>query len=261
MKQRIIGKALAVAVIILFTLSAIPTIGIPFDDDTTPPVTVHSLDPSEPTGINGWYIDEVTVTLNATDDLSGVKEIRYIINGWSEHIIPGDNCSFILFKDGEDILIEYWAIDNAGNVEPKNEFELDIDQTRPEVTLTYEFYNRNWWKFWQYPDYDWEFTANATDYESGMDRVEFYLNNELQETVTGAGPIYIWTPWILPPCKLIIRATAYDKAGLFASDEIQEPKTTSNNHLKNIKQGIENINYLRISSIKILEVLLRIINL
>jgi hypothetical protein len=247
MNQRIICKGLAVAVIILFSISVTPSIGIPFNDDTTPPVTTHTLAPPEPDGLNGWYVDDVTVSLKATDDISGVKEIRYMINGWSEHIIPGANCSFIIYGEGEDILIEYWAIDNAGNVETKNELVLDIDQTYPEVTLTYEFYNRNWWKFWQYPDYDWEFTANATDYESGMDRVEFYINNELQEIVTGPGPIYIWTPWILPPCKLIIRATAYDKAGLFASDEIIDPKTTSNNHLKKIQQDIENINYLRIS--------------
>jgi len=241
MNQRIICKGLAVAVIILFSISVTPSIGIPFNDDTTPPVTTHTLAPPEPDGLNGWYVDDVTVSLKATDDISGVKEIRYMINGWSEHIIPGANCSFIIYGEGEDILIEYWAIDNAGNVETKNEFELDIDQTRPEIILTHEFYG-NPWHGW-----DFKFIANATDYLSGIERVEFYFNNELQETFYGPGPIYIW--WLLyyPPTRIVIRATAYDEAGLIASDEIYEPKTNSNNYLKTIQQDNDNINHLRTS--------------
>jgi len=248
----LLSKTLVVGVIVLFLgISVQPAFAN--NDDTTPPVTVHTLDPPEPDGNNGWYVSDVNVTLTATDDMSGVKEIRYTINGWSEHIIPGDNGSFIILGAGEDILIEYWAIDNAGNVETKNDLELDIDKSVPEVSLSFS-YSGNRWLGWKY-----NFTATATDDISGMDRVEFYFNNDLQEIVTGPGPIYIWTlSYCIKPG--IYRATAYDKAGLCESDEIQDPKTTSNNYLKNIQQNNKNINFLKIS-FNNLEVFLRTMKL
>jgi hypothetical protein len=188
MKQRIICKALAVAVILLLTLSVTSSIGITFDDDTTPPVTTHSLNPPEPDGNNGWYVSDVNVTLTATDDMSGVKEIRYRINWGAEQVIPGDYGYFMLKEDGEDIEVEYWAVDYAGNVEPKNSLYIDIDQTEPNIFLTCEIVGGDIWHGW-----DFEFTATATDDMSGMERAEFYLNDKIQDTVYGPGPDYIWT--------------------------------------------------------------------
>ena len=125
--------------------------------------------------------------MNATDDISGVKEIRYSIYGGPTHIIPGDNGSFVLTKDGYDFFVDYWAIDNAGNYENKNRFYIDIDRTEPDIWLGYEVVGGNFWQGW-----DYLFTATATDDMSGMERVEFYLNDELQETVYGFGPEYSW---------------------------------------------------------------------
>ena len=187
MKQRTLCKSLAVAVIILFIGIGIQP-AIANNDDTTPPVTVHTLDPSEPDGLNGWYVSDVTVTLTATDDNSGVKEIRYTVNGGIEHVISGDNGSFILDEDGWRILIQYWAIDNADNVEYKNELELDIDQTVPEIQLSYES------KYLSYCGWALVFTATACDDMSGMEYVEYYDDDVFLEAVYGAGPDYdyIW---------------------------------------------------------------------
>jgi hypothetical protein len=157
-------------------------------DDTTPPVSTHTLDPPEPDGNNSWYVSDVNVTLNATDDLSGVKEIRYTINGGAQQVIPGDNGSFILSEDGDDIYVEYWAIDNSGNAEKKNSFTIDIDQTPPEIEITYEVIGGNPLRGW-----DFEFTATATDAMSGVEKVEFWYNGVLQDTVYGPGPEYQWT--------------------------------------------------------------------
>jgi hypothetical protein len=163
-------------------------LAIPYGyDDNTPPVTTHNLNPPEPDGLNGWYVSNVSVTLNATDDFSGVKEIRYTINGGVEQVIHGDNGSFIIDKDGNDILIVYWAIDNWGNEEkPHNWFTVDIDQTEPNVDISYEYhYDKNF-------GYFFIFTTWATDYMSGMNYVEFYRNNQLMKTVYGPGPEYVW---------------------------------------------------------------------
>ncbi|KYK32785.1 MAG: hypothetical protein AYK22_06935 [Thermoplasmatales archaeon SG8-52-3] len=163
-------------------------LAIPYEyEDIIPPKTTHSLNPPEPDGKNGWYISDVNVTLSATDDLSGVKEIRYTINNGSEQVIPGDNGSFILNDDGDDILIEYWAVDNAGNFPAEKKFfTIDIDQTVPEVAISYEIhYDKNLGHFFT-------FTTVAVDEMSGMDYVEFYRDNQIMKTVYGSGPEYVW---------------------------------------------------------------------
>src|SRR5207247_1938676 len=46
--------------------------------DTTPPSTAIALDPSAPSGSNGWYRGPVGVTVSATDAGSGVYETRCV---------------------------------------------------------------------------------------------------------------------------------------------------------------------------------------
>ena len=178
-------KTLVLGIIVLFIgMSITPSTGnILFFDDTTPPVTTISFDPPEPDGENGWYVSDVTVTLNATDDLSGVNITYFRINGgeWEIYESP-----FVISEDGDDIFIEFYSIDNAGNQESHKHATIDMDQTVPDIVLEYEITGGD-------PIQGWDilFTATATDDMSGMDRVEFFLNDELQDTVYG-GPSYQW---------------------------------------------------------------------
>ncbi len=71
------------------------------------------------------------------------------------------------------------------------------DTTPPEIKLEWLFYQKDgkWYH---------KFTATCFDSESGMNRVEFYLNNILQETIVGPGPIYEWViPWELENFSII----------------------------------------------------------
>ena len=181
-----------------------------YEYDITPPVTTYTLDPPEPDGENGWYVSDVTVTLNATDDWFGVKEIRYRIQGGAEQVIYGDSGTFILTDDGQNIVINYWAIDNAGNVEPKKTILplIDMDQTSPEIELTYEIIGGNQWQGWELL-----FTVIATDAMSGINRVEFYVNDVLQEPVNGSGPTYQWEFRYPTDQHIYIYAKAFDNAG------------------------------------------------
>ncbi|MHA2390250.1 MAG: OmpL47-type beta-barrel domain-containing protein [Candidatus Hodarchaeales archaeon] len=247
----------------LVIVSSLPwaatALAITYEGDDEPPVTTHSLDPSEPDGLNGWYVSDVNVTLTATDDISGVKEIKYRIWSGATQTIIGDNGTFILTQadDGDDVPVEYWAIDNAGNEEtPHHEFTIDMDQTKPNIDLIY-YVDGDWKESW-----DLLFTATAWDATSGMERVEFYINDELKETVYGSGPEYQWTfPYLIFTGNIRIRgliynpkiteehvkffsfliiiipyydggnysidpsAYAYDKAGNWDYDIIEEPKT------------------------------------
>ncbi len=168
----------------MLSISVTPSISMSNNDDTTPPVTTHSLDPSEPDGLNGWYVNDVYVTLTATDDISGVNVTYYRIDDgeWIVYIKP-----FTLSEEGDDILIEYYSVDYAGNVEDMKSFSVDIDQTEPDIALTYEGVGWN-----ELTGCDMEVLATAIDHCSGMGRVEFYWDNVLQETVTGPGPEYFW---------------------------------------------------------------------
>jgi len=155
------------------------------NDDITPPITTHTLDPPTPDGDNGWYVSDVIVTLNATDDMSGVKEIKYKVDGGATQTIIGDNGTFIVNSDKDNLPIEYWAIDNADNYESHHIFTIDMDQTDPFIDLTFEIIDKGNYAVFV-------FTANATDSTSKIDRVEYYINDVLQETVTGPGPEYNW---------------------------------------------------------------------
>jgi len=194
--------------------------------DNTGPISTYELDPPYPDGENGWYVSDVEVTLEAYDPYvndvsSGVKEIKYQINGGPVETISGSEAYFLITDDGDDILVEYWAIDWVGNIEtPKKTFTIDIDQTVPEVDLAYEV-GGNKLQGWMFT-----FTATATDKTSGMERVEFYLNEVWQETVTGSGPEYQWSFIYHGGLNIIVKAKGFDKAGNWAYDDVYPEKIT-----------------------------------
>ena len=191
-------KYLAVVVIFLFiSVSVISSTGMVFNDDTTPPVTTHALDPPEPNGDNGWYISNVIVTLNATDDMSGVNATYFRINNgtWETYTE-----SFVIQTDGY-YTIEYYSVDNTGNEEEVKSASLLIDQTVPKMQYL----------SWEFDDLDIVITEVSKDAMSGMDRVEFYYDDVLQETVVGPGPNY--SRVAAHPDLFLIEAVGYDKAG------------------------------------------------
>jgi hypothetical protein len=79
-------------------------------EDTTPPVTTCTLTGTMQGGV---YITDVTATLTATDDMSGVNYTMYKIdNGvWTMYSVP-----FIITGNGEHT-IYFYSVDNAGNIE------------------------------------------------------------------------------------------------------------------------------------------------
>ena len=78
-------------------------------------------------------------------------------------------------------------------------------------------------------------TATATDVTSGMDYVEFFFNDLLQETVNGSGPTFEWSYKYYGGLKVIIKAKAFDKAGLSNSDEVKTKYVFAQSH-SNINQ-------------------------
>ena len=101
--------------------------------DQISPVTKMELKSSLPKA-NEWYSSDVKVSLNATDDKSGVAKTLYKINDgdWSQY-----TNAFELQNEGVNT-VEYKSIDNAGNVEETKSIEVKIDKTAPTLTVSFD---------------------------------------------------------------------------------------------------------------------------
>jgi len=204
--------------------------GFRYDNDTTPPVTTIYFNPETPDGDNGWYISNVTITLNATDNESGVNVTYYALD-WGEWEIYGNPFTV---TGSFTHLIEFYSIDKAGNVEVTRHVYLKIDEIPPNVQLKEE--KIGYWKI--------NFTATVDDRESGVDRVEFYLNKKLMFTDYEAP--YTWTmtrKW-LTCC--VVCAIVYDKAGNKAQNQVTLNNIFIMGIIRNPEFFTENITFFAI---------------
>ncbi|OQB28613.1 MAG: hypothetical protein BWY10_00323 [Chloroflexi bacterium ADurb.Bin180] len=107
--------------------------------DKTHPSTTHQLEGKA--GDGGWFTSSpVTVTLTATDAVtgvsaySGIESVRYRVDGgpWQ---IRGASTSFaVTVPPGQancTRLVEYYAVDNAGNTEPVHSLSIGVDNQAP----------------------------------------------------------------------------------------------------------------------------------
>ncbi|MEM1507850.1 MAG: post-COAP-1 domain-containing protein [Candidatus Bathyarchaeia archaeon] len=98
-----------------------------FSVDITPPTLSKTLTGTE--GLNGWWVSDVTVTLTASDEVSGVASVEYSFDGqnWIEYSGP-----FTISDEGTTTLY-HRATDNAGNVYELPSQEIKIDKTAPVI--------------------------------------------------------------------------------------------------------------------------------
>ena len=145
-----------------------------FTIDSTTPETTASL--SDTKGENGWYISNVTVSLSATDTLSGVKETKYKINDgdWKIYASP--------FTVSVTTTVYYKSEDKVGNIEAEKAIEIKIDKTSPETPVVFD---------------DGDFTPigdqlhaswASSDDESGIHEYQYAIG-----TTSGGTDVVSWT--------------------------------------------------------------------
>lgn len=107
----------------------------PLPQETTPPITKGTLSP-EPNAA-GWNNTwDVALTLSATDDASGVKDISLSINGGALATVRQNPARIPVTGEGVST-ISYFATDNAGNREsPAKTFTVKLDKSAPRVGTT-----------------------------------------------------------------------------------------------------------------------------
>ena len=92
--------------------------------DLAPPVTTHNAP-------EGWVNQDITVSLNATDDGSGVATTYYSVNGGPVQT----GIQVTLTSEGIHKLV-YWSLDHLGNVEEQTTTTVKVDKTGPEMTVS-----------------------------------------------------------------------------------------------------------------------------
>lgn len=190
---------------------------IPYDNQ--PPTTGISLQGT--LGENNWYISDVQVALTAIDNEggSGVKEIHYIIDA-QETVAPGDTSTLTLSAEGINE-ITYWAVDNAGNIEPQNITIVKIDKTGPEINILSPVGTIS--------IIDPLVSVTMNDLVSGVASYSYFFDgNEIPNTTASLDLAY------LSPGEHTFQVTAIDNAGNIAtvsSTFIYSPTTSTLNSL------------------------------
>ncbi|RAW17596.1 OmpL47-type beta-barrel domain-containing protein [Phytoactinopolyspora halophila] len=164
------------------------TVVEPDPGDTTPPDV--SADVSGDQNSDGDYVGAATVTLTATDTDSGIDTIEYNLDnaGFEPYTDP------ITIDEPGDHTVEYRATDNAGNTSDVKSVIVTIvepdpgDTTPPDVSAEVSGDQND--------DGDYvgaaTVTLTATDTDSGIDTIEYNLDNAGFEPYTD--PITIDEP-------------------------------------------------------------------
>jgi hypothetical protein len=102
-----------------------------FNDQATP-VTTATVNLATPNGSNDWHTSDVTVSLAANDDLSGVAKTEYSLDGgtaWQTYTTP-----VTISQDGQ-YTVSYRSTDDALNVETAKTISFKLDTNAPAITV------------------------------------------------------------------------------------------------------------------------------
>ncbi len=191
--------------------------------DMAPPTTSIYIAGDE--GSGGWYRSNVEITLEAFDDGSGVNCIYYVIDGGDREIYRHP---ITVTGEGHHTF-SYWAVDYAGNEEEHHTIEFGIDKHAPDISITrpekgyvyiLDSKMRKSFLGWTLIIGGITVEASASDSLSGVDRVEFYLDDALQQKISGEQHIYRWKCRSSMLFIHLISVRAFDKAGNSKDDTI-----------------------------------------
>jgi glucose/arabinose dehydrogenase len=179
--------------------------------DKTPPTVSATLNPTAPSGENGWYIGNVTLTVTATDNAT-VASRQYSLNGGTTWL-NANNPVTLSAETVHDV--RYRATDGGGNVSQIGTVTARIDKTAPTLSVS------------GVEDKKYGDSASVTpvfsasDATSGVASVTAMVDDK---QITSGTPITLW-PLGLGEHKLIV--TGKDKAGHITKQTVEFEVTTS----------------------------------
>ena len=226
------GKSLAISLIILFfTMATISAVGVSI---TSTPMNQSSANPPIPHkegigGNNDWYISDVLISFSYDPKI--VKEVGYQLDGvWREYYD-----AFYVEDDGNHQIQWYW-IDKGDVRHEMLPVVFKIDKSKPTINIDKEVIAENKVKF----------TVTCNDDVSDVERVEFYLDDDLITTDTEKPYEYTYTTDESGPHDVF--AVGYNYAGLSEQSETLDTKERSRSlifpFLNNFFQRIYYLVYL-----------------
>jgi hypothetical protein len=171
----------------------------------------------------GWWNSPVTVSF--VFDPEEVVEIWYDLQGWDLYTAP-----FIIDNEGIFTIYYYW-IDNEGVQSPIYIFNVNIDQTPPNLDVITEVYREFgiWWV---------HFHITAEDTISGVDSLlTIYINDGLIEEfeVKNWSDVIFIVRWSRYFKNVTIEFGCYDNACNYVIEEVNGSDIKST--LYNLKEG------------------------
>ncbi|MGD0997944.1 MAG: chitobiase/beta-hexosaminidase C-terminal domain-containing protein, partial [Thermoleophilia bacterium] len=149
--------------------------------DLTPPTTTAS--GLQANDHSGWQTTSQSVTLGATDALSGVAVTYYTVDGGAAQLYAGG--PFLVGGEGSHP-VTYWSVDAAGNIEGTHTGYVNIDTTPPVTTATgLQLDNHSGWT----KTTPQTVSLSASDGGSGMtggSAATYYTIDGVQHTYSGS---------------------------------------------------------------------------
>lgn len=149
-----------------------------FTIDNTVPDTSANLEGH--LGDDGWYTEPVTVTLDGDDETAGVDETTYSLDGAAQQVYDG---SFEVAGEGTHT-VDFSSVDRAGNAEAAERAAFRIDTVDPTSDLTVSQPTADSGRV-DYVSGDTEITLSASDTTSGVDHIEYRINDGSFQTYDG----------------------------------------------------------------------------
>jgi hypothetical protein len=87
-----------------------------------------------------FFGTDVELTFDASDEMSGVEDVYYSLNG--ADFVGDKQYPLSVDKEG-DFVLKFYSVDNVGNTEEVNSFDFSVDHTAPFTTHEISGINKN----------------------------------------------------------------------------------------------------------------------
>jgi hypothetical protein len=149
------------------------------------PETTVLLTPSQPDGLNGWYVNPTTMALQASNQPPGGAQTEYSLDGGATWQLYSSPVPFHL--DGK-YTVKYHSLDQTGNEEAIKTVNVMVDRTAPTsfatVSPAVPDGSNGWYKS--------DVTVSLAVYQdvSGLAKTEYRVNDGAWMNYTGSIPAF-----------------------------------------------------------------------